>query len=105
MHLTTECTALSPAAINGMKELGMNAMLLCYTCVENNERDNLIRGRALASISEKLKSLDVSEKLKNMKKRQKDLVDSNIGEAMTTTCDKVKKTNAAVVAVDKTTSG
>ncbi|XP_075261614.1 tRNA (uracil-5-)-methyltransferase homolog A-like [Convolutriloba macropyga] len=98
MHLTTGCTALSPAAINGIKELGMNAMLLCNTCVENNERDNSIKGRALASVSEKLESLDVGDKLKNMEKPLRDLVDSKIGEAMTTTCGKVEKTYAAVVA-------
>ena len=39
MHLTAECTALSPAAITGIKELGMNAMLLCYNCVEQNEQN------------------------------------------------------------------
>ena len=65
MHLTTECTAITPAAVNRIKELGMNAMLLCNTCGVNNERDNFIRGRALASLSEKLESLDVGEKLKN----------------------------------------
>ena len=64
MHLTTECTAISPAAIKGIKELGMNAMLKCNTYVENNERDHFIRGRALASVSEKMESLDVGEKLK-----------------------------------------
>ena len=105
MHLTTECTTLSPAAINRIKELGMNAMLLCITCEENKERANFVRGRALASVSEKLESLDVREKLKNMEKRLKDLVDSKIGEAMTTTGDKVEKIYAAVAAVDKTTSG
>ena len=78
MHLTTECTALSPAAINGIIELGMNAMLLCNTCVENNERDNFIRGRALEKVSEKLESLDVGKKLKNMEKRLTELVDSKI---------------------------
>ena len=40
-----------------------------------------------------------------MKKLLTELVDSKIGEAMTTTCNKAEKTYAAVVAVDKTTSG
>ena len=31
MLLTPECTALSPAAITGIKEFGMNAMLLYKT--------------------------------------------------------------------------
>ena len=41
MHLTPECRALSPAAIAGIKELGMNAMLLCNNCVEQNEKKSL----------------------------------------------------------------
>ena len=56
-------------------------------------------------MSEKLESLDVGEKLKNMEKRLTDLVDSTIGEAMAITCDKVEKIYAAVVAMDKTTCG
>ena len=105
MHLTTECTAISPAAINGIIELGMNVMLLCNSCVENNEQDKFIKGLVPESVSEKLESLDVGENLKNMEKRLTDLVDSKIGEALTTNCDKMEKTYAAVVAVDKTTSG
>ena len=103
-HLTTECTAHSPAAMNGITELGKNAMLLFTTCAENKERDNFIRGRALASVSEKLESLDIGEKLKNMEKRLTDLVKSKNGDTRTTNCDKVEKTYAAVFAVDKTTS-
>ena len=103
MHLTPECIALSTAAISGIKELGVNVMLLCNKCVENNESDNFIRGRALASVSEKLSTLDVGDKLKNMEKRLTDLVDQKVGEAMKTTCEKVEKTYAAVVAVEKST--
>ena len=50
-------------------------MLLCKKCVENNERGNFIRGRALASLSKKLSTLDVGDKLKNMEKRLTNLVD------------------------------
>ena len=55
MHLTPDCTALSPAAITGIKELGMNAVLLCKNCVE---RDDFIRCRTLAKVTEKIDSLD-----------------------------------------------
>ena len=105
MYVIAKYTALSPAAINGLKESGMNAMLLSKNCVEINEQYNFIRGRAIASVFEKLESLDVDKMLKNMEKRLTDIVDSKVGEAMTTTCGKVEKTYAAVVAVDKTTSG
>ena len=82
MHLTTECTALSTAVISGIEESGVNVMLLCNKCAENNESDNFIRGRALASISKKLSTLNVIDKLKNIEKRLTDLVDQKVGEAM-----------------------
>ena len=104
MHLTPECTALSPAAITDIKELGMNAMLLCNNCVEQNERDNFIRCRTLAKVAEKIDSMGVGEKLKNMERRLTDLVDEKIGNATKMTCEKVEKTYAAAVAVE-TTSG
>ena len=91
MNLTPECTALSPAAITGIKELGMNAVQLCNNCVEQNERDNFIRCRALAKVAEKVDSLDVGEKLKIMERRLTDLVDDKIGNATKMTCDKVEK--------------
>ena len=62
MHLTPECTTLSPAAITGIKKLGKNAMLLCNNCVEQNERENFIRCRTMAKVAEKIESLDVGEK-------------------------------------------
>ena len=104
MHLTSECTALSSDAITGIKEFGMNAMLLCNNCVERNERDNFIRCRTLAKVAEKIDNLDVGGKLKKMETRLTDLVDEKIGNATKMTCDKVEKTYAAVVAVE-TTSG
>ena len=75
---------------------------LCNNCVEQNERDNFIRCRTLAKVAEKIDSLDVGEKLKNMERRLKDLVDEKIGNARKISCDKVKKTYAAVVAVETT---
>ena len=103
MHLTLECTALSPAAITGIKELGMKAVLLCNNFAEQNERDNFIRCRIPAKVAEKIDSLDVGEQLKNMERRLTDLVDGKFGNATKKTCDKVEKTYAAVVAVVTTT--
>ena len=82
MHLNPECTALSTAVISGIEELGVNVMLLCNKRAENNESDNFIRGRALASISKKLSTLKVIDKLKNIEKTLTDLVDQKVGEAM-----------------------
>ena len=57
----------------------MNAMLLCNKFVEQNERDNFIRCRTLPKVAEKIDSLDVGEKMKNMEKRLTDLVDEKVG--------------------------
>ena len=111
IKLATECTILSNTAINGIKELGLNVMLLCNDCLENNERDNFIRCRTIANVAEKvfanvadkIDNLDVGKKLKSMETRLTDLVDQKIGSATETTCEKVEKTYAAVIAVDKAT--
>ena len=69
MNLTPECTALSNVAINGIKELGVKAMLLCNSCVEINERDNFIRCRSMANLNEKIEKLEAEiMALKGLKK-------------------------------------
>ena len=78
----------------------------CYRATngsENVESDLLIRGRALARVSEKLSTLDVGDRLKNMKKKWTDPVDQKVGETRKRTCEKLEKTYAAVVAADKST--
>ena len=67
MHLEPTCVGLSLVAINGIKELGPNFMLLCNTSVQNNERDNFIRCKTLANIDEKLSNIDVMKALKAWK--------------------------------------
>ena len=54
MHLEPTCTGLLNVAINGIKELGRNALLLCNVCIENNERDNFIRNRTVNNLEEKI---------------------------------------------------
>ena len=51
MHLTPECTILSPAAIAGIKEPGMNFKLPYNICVEQKERDNYIRCRTMSKVA------------------------------------------------------
>ena len=74
-HLTPECIVLSPAAITGVKELGMDANFLCKIGFEQNERDNFIRCRTMSKVAKKIDSLDVGEKLKNIERRQTNSVD------------------------------
>ena len=56
MRLTPEYTTLSPAAITGIRDLGMNAIIICKDCVKENDRGNFIHCRTPANVAEK--SLD-----------------------------------------------
>ena len=62
---------------------------------------NFIQGKAAASLSEKLSTPGVGDKMKNLEKRLTYLVNQKVGEAIKTTCENVEKTNAVVVAVGK----
>ena len=95
--MTTICTGLSSASLNGIIDLGNNIMLLCNECVDKNERNKFIRCRTMANMTEKIENLDFSNQLKNMEKRLTELVDKKIETAIKKTCEKVDKTYAAVV--------
>ena len=41
MHLTAKCTKLSNNALSGIKELDMNILLLCNTCVSANQQEKM----------------------------------------------------------------
>ena len=102
MHLDPTCTGLSTVAINGIKELGQLAMLLCNTCVENNERDNFIRNRCDLKIEEKLEKLDINEKLNKIENNLAKLVDRKVQEAITRTCQKVEENYATIATKNAT---
>ena len=44
---------MSPVALNGIKDLGQNAMLLCTACVNNNERDAFILNRTMMQVNDR----------------------------------------------------
>ena len=46
-----DMNAFLTAAISGIEELRANVMLFWNKCAENKNRDNFMRGRALASVS------------------------------------------------------
>ena len=46
MHFEQSCSGLTQVALNGLKEAGQPAMLLCVKCLTNNERDNFIKSKA-----------------------------------------------------------
>ena len=80
-------------AINGIKELGLNSILLCETCVTNNERDNFIKCRSMIQINEKIEkeSEGIQARLENMEKRVTALVDEKVESCTKTYAKKWKK--------------
>ena len=101
MNLEGTCTGLTNTAINGIKDLGLNAMLLCDTCVTNNERENFIKCRTMMQINEKIEkeSEGIQARLKRMEKRLMALVDEKVENAAKTTCEKLEKSYADVLSV------
>ena len=98
MHLTTECTALSNVANNGIKELGNNCMLMCNTCLDNGERDEFIRCRAQTKVESVISDLKIDEKLSNLENKFSELVDSNFANLISKSCDKIEQNYAKVTA-------
>ena len=76
-HLEGTCTGLTNTAINGIEDLGLDAMLLCDTCVTNNERDDFIKCRTMMQINEKFEKEGegLQARQENMEKRLTALVD------------------------------
>ena len=93
MHLESTCTGLTNTAINGIKDLDLNAMLLCDTCVTNNEKANFIKCRTMMQMIEKYEkeSEGIQARLENMEKRLTELVDEKFENATKTTCEKLEK--------------
>ena len=98
MHLTTECTALSIVAINGIKELGDNCMLMCNTCLDNEERDVFIRCRSQTKVESVISDLKIDEKLSNLENKISELVDSKLANLISESCDKIEQNYAKMTA-------
>ena len=70
MHLEPSGTGLSNVALKGIKELGLRCMLLCNTCIENNERDNIITSRTIYKANEQVEALKIENKLESLEVKQ-----------------------------------
>ena len=69
MHLETSCTRLSNVATNRTKELRLACMLIFNTCIENNQRDNIIQNWTIHKANEQVKYLKFEDKLESLKKK------------------------------------
>ena len=96
MHLTTECTALSNVAINGIKELDNNCM--CNTCLDNRERDVFIRCRAQTEVESVISDLIIDEKLSNLENKFSEPVNSKLANLNSQSCDKLEQNYAKLTA-------
>ena len=66
MHLTAKCTKLSYNALSGIKEMGMNILLLCNTCVSANQQEKI---KSLLAKPDKV----MEEKIDKMEHEMKEL--------------------------------
>ena len=98
IHLISVCTGLTQVAVNGIAELGMNAMLLCNKCVEKNERETFIRCKTSGKLEEKHEQFNFEAKMEQLKTSLTELIETKVEEAMKTTSANVEDAYAKVVA-------
>ena len=98
IHLTPVCTGLTQVAVNGIAELGKNAMLLCIKCEEKNERETFIRCRTSGKPEEKHEQFNFEAKMEQLKTSLTEIIETKVEEAMKTTSANVEDTYAKVVA-------
>ena len=71
---------MSRVAINGIKGLAANMLLLCNNCVETSRREQLLGSAMADKIEESILSLDLDKKLeKNEQKLNHVVEDSSCG--------------------------
>ena len=99
MHFEPSCTGLTQ--VNGLKEAGQVAMLLCVKCLNNNERDNFIKCRTIDKMNEKIETetQEINKKLQTMEERITAVVDTRVDNAIKATCEKIDQSYAEAVAV------
>ena len=98
LHLTRVCTGLTQVAVNGIAELGMNAMLLCNKCEEKNECETFIRCRTSDKLEEQFEQFNFEAKMEQLRTSLTKLIETKVAEAMKTTSANVEDTYAKVVA-------
>ena len=95
MHLEPTCTGLSNVAINGIKELGRNAMLLCNVCNEKTNATNSF-GTGLSTTWNKINK-NMSSNAETLETQIAQIAEKKRNEAMRKTHDKVDESYANVV--------
>ena len=97
MHLEPSCTGLSNVALNGIKELGLSCMLLCNTCIENNERDNIIKSWTIHKANEQVEALKIENKLESLEVKLTSLIDKKV-EVLKVSCKEIQNSYSEVAA-------
>ena len=65
MRMTTNCTDLEENAINVLKQLNKNVLLLCNRCVGNNQKDAIINTKHANESTQKIQTTE--EGIKELK--------------------------------------
>ena len=96
MHLEPSCTGLTNVALNGIKELGLSCMLLCNTCIENNERDNIIKQWTTHKTNEQVEALKIENKRESLQVKQTSLIDKK--EVLKFSCKDIQNSYSEIAA-------
>ena len=98
MHLEPSCIGLSNVALNGMKELGLSCMLLCNTCIEYNERDNIIKSWTIHKANEQVEAFKIENKLELLEVKLTSLIDKKLEEVLKVSCEEIQNSYKEIAA-------
>ena len=95
LQLDPVCTGLTPAAVNGIKYLGLNCLLVCNNCVENEERAELNRCITIVRADDQIEGLNFEKKMK-MGIILTGLIETKNEDVCKKSCEKIAESYAAV---------
>ena len=90
MHFEPSFTRPKQDTVNGLKEVGQLALLLCVKCLNNYEKDNFKKSLTIDKMNAKIEAetQEMYKKLQTMEERTTVVVDTKVNNAIKTTCKK-----------------
>ena len=73
-------------------------MLLCNTCIENNERDNIIKSGTIHKANEQEEALKIENKLESLEVKLISLIDKKVEEFLKVSCKEIQNSYSEIAA-------
>ena len=92
MYWVLECS------LGWNKRLGLSYKLLCNTCIENNERNNIIKTWTIHKANEQVEALKLEIKLELLEVKLTSLIDKKVKEVLKVSCKEIQNSYSEIAA-------